>query len=85
MGVTPQVVASLADRLKGPGQVERRTHPRPRRVQELHLTAAGRAVLRLVGDMVSEIEQKITEQLRYADTAMLRALLDRVAVAAHEL
>ncbi|MBE8517070.1 hypothetical protein ILP97_06030 [Amycolatopsis sp. H6(2020)] len=37
------------------------------------------------GAMVSEIEQKITEQLRYADTAMLRALLDRVAVAAHEL
>jgi hypothetical protein len=42
-------------------------------------------VLRLVDDMVSEMEQKITEQLGYADTAMLRALLDRVAVAAHEL
>ena len=85
MGVTPQAVAALADRLVGRGQVERRTHPRHRRVQELHLTAAGRAVLRLVDAVVAEIELKITEQLGHADTATLRALLERVAVAAREL
>jgi len=85
MGVTPQAVAALADRLVGRGQVERRTHPRHRRVQELHLTAAGRAVLRLADAVVAEIELKITEQLGHADTATLRAVLERVAVAAREL
>jgi DNA-binding MarR family transcriptional regulator len=84
MGVTPQAVAALADRLEGRGQLERRAHPRHRRVQELHLTAAGRAVLRLADAVVAEIELKITEQLGHADTATLRALLERVAVAAHE-
>ena len=69
----------------GRGQVERRTHPRHRRVQELHLTAAGRAVLRLADAVVAEIELKITEQLGHADTATLRAVLERVAVAAREL
>ncbi|RSM44275.1 MarR family transcriptional regulator [Amycolatopsis balhimycina DSM 5908] len=85
LGVTPQAVAALADRLEERGQVERRTHPRHRRVQELHLTAAGRAVLGLADAVVAEIEQKITEQLGDADTATLRALLGRVAVAAREL
>jgi DNA-binding MarR family transcriptional regulator len=85
LGVTPQAVAALADRLAGRGQVERRTHPRHRRVQELYLTAAGRAVLRLADDRVAEVEQKITEQLGRVDTATLRALLERVAVAALEL
>jgi DNA-binding MarR family transcriptional regulator len=85
LNVTPQAIAALADRLERRGQVERRPHPRHRRVQELHLTDPGRAVLRLADGMVAEVEQKITEQLGRADAATLRALLERVAVAAMEV
>ena len=82
LGVTPQAVASLAGRLEGRGLLERRPHPRHRHVQELHLTDAGRDILRQADAVVSGIEQKITEQLGSSDTDRIRALLDRVAEAA---
>jgi DNA-binding MarR family transcriptional regulator len=84
LNVTPQAVASLADRLQGRGQLERRAHPRHRHVQELHLTKAGREVLRQADAVVAEVERQITEQLGPTGTAQLRALLEKVAATAQE-
>lgn len=85
LNVTPQAVASLADRLESRGQLERRSHARHRHVQELHLTDAGREALRLADAVVAEVEEKLSEQLGHADTARPRALLERIAAAAHEV
>jgi DNA-binding MarR family transcriptional regulator len=82
LGVTPQAVASLVIRLETRGLMERRAHPRHRHVQELHLTDAGREVLRQADALVADVEQTITERLGRSDTARLRALLEKVAAAA---
>lgn len=84
LNVTPQAVASLADRLEGRGQLERRPHPRHRHVQELHLTEAGREVLRQADALVAEVEKKVSTRLGRTDTARLRALLEKVAATAQE-
>jgi DNA-binding MarR family transcriptional regulator len=83
LNVTPQAVASLADRLASRGQLERRSHPRHRHIQELHLTDAGREALRLADAVVTDIEHNITEQLGQAKTDRLKALLEQVIDAAH--
>jgi DNA-binding MarR family transcriptional regulator len=82
LNVTPQAVASLADRLESRGQLERRSHPRHRHVQELHLTDAGRDVLRRADAVVADVEGMLTEQLGQTNTTRLRALLEKVAVTA---
>jgi DNA-binding MarR family transcriptional regulator len=84
LNVTPQAVASLVARLESRGYMERRPHPRHRHVRELHLTDAGRDVLRSADTVIAEIEQQITEELGLGDTAQLRTLLDRVTKAAQE-
>ena len=82
LNVTPQAVASLADRLESRRQLERRAHPRHRHVQELYLTDEGREVLRRADAVVAEVEANIAQQLGQANTTRLRALLEKVAAAA---
>lgn len=77
LGVTPQAVASLVARLEQRGHLERRPHPRHGHVQELHLTDAGRAALRSADRVITEIEQRITQELG-DDSTRLVALLERV-------
>ncbi|MDF9811773.1 DNA-binding MarR family transcriptional regulator [Streptomyces sp. SPB162] len=79
LNVTPQAVASQVARLEERGQLERRSHPRHRHVQELHLTDAGRDSLRDAEAVMMDIEQQIAEKLGAKKTAQLRALLDEVA------
>jgi DNA-binding MarR family transcriptional regulator len=83
LNVTPQAVASLVDRLEGRGQLERRQHPRHRHVQELHLTDAGREILRRADAVVAEVEELVTAQLGPTNTDRLKTLLERVSDAAH--
>jgi len=78
LNVTPQAVASLVDRLEGRGQLERRSHPRHRHVQELYLTDAGRDILRQADAVVAEVEETITQQLGHTNASRLRALLEKV-------
>ncbi|MCX5529661.1 MarR family transcriptional regulator [Streptomyces sp. NBC_00006] len=79
LNVTPQAVASLVTRLEGRGLLERREHPRHRHVQELHLTDAGRDVLRAADRVIADIERQITDGLDREEAAQLRGLLDQVA------
>jgi DNA-binding MarR family transcriptional regulator len=84
LNVTPQAVASLLARLEGRGQLERRSHPRHRHVQELHLTDAGRDALRRADPVIAEIDRQIREKLGVEAITQLKALLDQVADAVRE-
>jgi DNA-binding MarR family transcriptional regulator len=78
LDVTPQAVASLVSRLEDKGQLERRSHPRHRHVQELHLTDAGRKVLKSADAVIASIERQVTERLGPDSTARFTALLEEV-------
>lgn len=82
LNVTPQAVASLADRLEKRGQLERRSHPRHRHVLEMYLTDGGREVLRHADAVVADVEETITQQLGLTNTKRLRSLLEKVAATA---
>jgi DNA-binding MarR family transcriptional regulator len=78
MSVTPQAVALLVGKLTDRGLVERRTHPRHRNVQELHLTDAGRDELLKAEHIVSDLERHIRESLGVQRYRHLRELLGQV-------
>ena len=85
LNVTPQAVASLVARLADRGQVERREHSRHRHVQELHLTDAGREALRAADAVIAGVERRAVEALGPDKTMQLRALLDQLAAAVHQV
>lgn len=78
MGVTPQAVALLVGKLTAAGMVERRTHPRHRNVQELHLTDAGREELAKAECIVSDLERHIRDSLGDQRYRQLRELLGQL-------
>lgn len=78
MGVTPQAVALLIGKLTDRGLVERRTHPRHRNIQELHLTDLGRNELTKAELIVSDLEQHIRQSLGDQRYRQLRELLGDV-------
>lgn len=84
LDVTPQAVASLVTRLVDKGQLERRSHPRHRHVQELHLTDAGRELLKSADTVVVAIEHQIVERLGPDDAARFTALLEEVVDAVRD-
>lgn len=84
LDVTPQAVASLVTRLVDKGQLERRSHPRHRHVQELHLTDDGRQVLKSADAVIVSIEHQIVERLGADNAASLTALLEDVIDAARD-
>jgi DNA-binding MarR family transcriptional regulator len=84
LDVTPQAVASLVTRLVDKGQLERRSHPRHRHIQELHLTDTGRTVLKSADDVIASIEHRITERLGAGDAARFTELLGEVIEAVRD-
>lgn len=78
MSVTPQAVALLVGKLTDRGLIERRTHPRHRNVQELHLTDAGRHELLKAEHIVSDLERHIRKSLGAQRYSQLRELLGHV-------
>jgi DNA-binding MarR family transcriptional regulator len=84
LDVTPQAVASLVSKLAEKGQLERRSHPRHRHVQELHLTDDGRRLLKSADTVIASIEQQLTERLGARDAARLTKLLEESIEALRE-
>jgi DNA-binding MarR family transcriptional regulator len=78
LDVTPQAVASLVTRLVDKGQLERRSHARHRHVQELHLTDAGRELLKSADAVIVSIEQQVIDRLGPDSAARFTALLEEV-------
>ncbi|MEQ0564242.1 MarR family transcriptional regulator [Amycolatopsis sp. NEAU-NG30] len=85
LDVTPQAVASLVTRLVDKGQLERRAHARHRHVQELHLTATGRQVLKSADTVIAAIERQITERLGTDSATRLTRLLEETIDAVREI
>lgn len=78
LDVTPQAVASLVTRLADKGQLERRSHPRHRHIQELHLTDAGRQALKSADAVIATIEHQLAEHLGSRKATRLTTLLDEL-------
>lgn len=80
--VTKGNVCGLIDRIESQGYVARRPDLADRRVNRLHLTAAGRKVLaRLMPGQVA-LFMKLLEPMSVADAKLLRRLLEDIEDAA---
>jgi DNA-binding MarR family transcriptional regulator len=84
LGTPPSRLVALVDGLEQRGLVERRRNAGDRRNYELHLTGAGRAALRRLGEVGAEHETAITAPLSRAERTELDRLLSKLA-AAHGL
>jgi DNA-binding MarR family transcriptional regulator len=77
LGVTPQNVTGLLDRLTARGLVERRRHDRHPNVIEVHLTSEGTDKLRAADAVVNDLEDALVRHLGDGAAALLRSALDR--------
>jgi DNA-binding MarR family transcriptional regulator len=84
LGIPPSRMVALADDLEGKGLLERRRHVKDRRINELHLTAEGRALLGKASVAGVTWQEELLANLDVAERKQLLELLQRVA-SAHEL
>jgi DNA-binding MarR family transcriptional regulator len=77
--ISPSWMVAVVDELEIRGLLERKPHARDRRVRNLHLTAAGKKLLRQAERKAQEFDQRVTEPLSEAELQELLDLLDRVA------
>src|SRR5690349_2571718 len=82
--VTPQSVASLVARLADKDQLERRTHPLHRHVNELYLTDTGRQALQASDAVIAAIEHHITTRLGRDHTTQFSAMPSEVVAAVRD-
>lgn len=85
LGVTPQAVASLVQRLQKQGDLERRRHPRHPLVLEVYPTAVGRGALQRADALLPQIDQSSTDALGEVDSVQLQGLSNRVTALAGDL
>lgn len=71
-------MVSLVDHLEERGLVERRLHPSDRRSRTLHVTAAGRELLREATDKAMALEEKLCRGLSTSEREDLIARLQHV-------
>lgn len=74
----PSRMVALVDELEERGLVERRPHPRDRRVRALHLTPEGRRVLATGREIAMEHEQDLVRGMSAADRKRLIGLLQGI-------
>jgi DNA-binding MarR family transcriptional regulator len=77
--ISPSWMVAVVDELEKRGLLERRPHARDRRVRNLHLTAAGKKLLKQAERQAEQFDREVAEQLGEADRERLLDLLDRVA------
>jgi DNA-binding MarR family transcriptional regulator len=77
--ISPSWMVTIVDELEKRGLLERRPHARDRRVRNLHLTAAGRKLLKRAERNAQQFDQQVTEPLTEAELQQLLELLQRVA------
>jgi DNA-binding MarR family transcriptional regulator len=80
LSISPSWMVSIVDQLERRGLVERRPHARDRRVRNLHLTAAGKKLLKQAERQAQQFDRRVTEPLTEAEREQLLQLLQRVAV-----
>jgi len=77
--ISPSWMVAVVDELEKRGLLERRPHARDRRVRNLHLTAAGKKLLKQAERQAEQFDREVADQLGEADRERLLDLLDRVA------
>jgi len=77
--ISPSWMVSIVDDLERRRLLERKPHARDRRVRNLHLTAAGRKLLRQAERKAQQFDREVTEPLSEAELGQLFELLQRVA------
>jgi DNA-binding MarR family transcriptional regulator len=77
--ISPSWMVAIVDELERRGLLERRPHARDRRVRNLHLTAAGKKLLRQAERRAQQFDRQVTDPLTEAELQQLLALLQRVA------
>ena len=79
MGTPPTRLVALVDGLEHRGLLERRRNPDDRRLNAVHLTEAGRELLRTLGRVAREHDDAVLAALDPHQRAQLLELLSRVA------
>jgi DNA-binding MarR family transcriptional regulator len=77
--ISPSWMVAIVDDLEHRGLLERRPHARDRRVRNLHLTAAGKKLLRRAERQAQNFDQKVSSPLSETELLQLLELLDRIA------
>jgi DNA-binding MarR family transcriptional regulator len=79
LGMLPSRVVVYVDELQERGFVERRANPKDRRLYALHLTAAGKRLMRKLSQLAREHEAQLTAALEPEQHDVLRGLLTTLA------
>ena len=79
LGMLPSRVVVYVDELEARGYVERRRNPDDRRLHALHLTAAGKRLMRKLSELARQHDRRLTAALDPEQYSALRGLLSTVA------
>lgn len=77
--ISPSWMVAIVDDLERRELLERRPHARDRRVRNLHLTPAGKKLLKQAERKAQEFDGRVSDPLSEAETQQLFELLQRVA------
>ncbi len=77
--ISPSWMVAIVDELERRELVERRPHARDRRVRNLHLTPAGKKLLRQAERKARQFDRQVTDPLSETELQDLLDLLQRVA------
>jgi DNA-binding MarR family transcriptional regulator len=77
--ISPSWMVAIVDELEKRDLLERRPHARDRRVRNLHLTPAGKKLLKQAEREAERFDRQVSDQLGEAELEQLLELLDRVA------
>jgi DNA-binding MarR family transcriptional regulator len=77
--ISPSWMVAIVDQLERRGLLERRPHARDRRVRNLHLTAAGKRLLKQAEKQAARFDGEVTDPLSEAEIQQLLELLGRIA------
>jgi DNA-binding MarR family transcriptional regulator len=77
--ISPSWMVAIVDELEKRDLLERRPHARDRRVRNLHLTAAGKKLLKQAERQAERFDRQVADQLGEDERQQLLDLLDRVA------
>jgi DNA-binding MarR family transcriptional regulator len=77
--ISPSWMVAIVDQLERRELLERRPHARDRRVRNLHLTAAGKKLLKQAERRAQQFDREVTGRLTETERRELFDLLQRVA------
>ncbi len=78
--ISPSWMVAIVDELERRDLLERRPHTRDRRIRTLHLTAAGKKLVRRAERQAHEFDRCVSDPLSETELAQLVGLLERIAV-----